>query len=170
MIKGYPVESIYAYIELLNAVVGKTNTTMLTKRMLEIQYGDEATRVYYLETIETILDISKKYNYHNIIIDPIYQQILNASYSKDWRVRVHAICALVWMLESRYREAIWFRLSEVIDNDIFEIKVALLSRLKVSDVKSDKLDYIFEKAQSDTNYWVRKIARDYTDNDEENEK
>ncbi|MEI3388907.1 MAG: hypothetical protein V8R22_03780 [Lachnospiraceae bacterium] len=61
-------------------------------------------------------------------------------------------------IESEFEEVVLNAICKAMDDETYDIKVSVLSRLKNIQGHEKLVDYIIAKGKVDNHYWVRKIA------------
>ena len=153
---GYGRENLELNFILLQLILHNANEEEIIRNIVQIQNGEIASRKIVLSTIERLL------NYNILILGNeghcLVQYAMSSSYDENYEIRFWAMVVLTRLLNGPYRKLCLERLVEMIDEEPYQNKVGMLSRLEKDDLEDPKIKYIFDKGKSDAHYWVRIVA------------
>lgn len=155
---GYGRENLELNFNLLQLILKDVNEADFIRNIVQIQNGEIASRKIALSTIERLL------NYKILTLENknegcyLVQYAMSSSYDENYEIRFWAIVVLTRLLSGSYRKLCLERLVEMIDEEPYQNKVGMLSRLEKEDLEDPKIKYIFDKGKSDAHYWVRLAA------------
>lgn len=124
----------------------------------QISREDDATRIIILNLLSNVLGCGYinqvQLESQNIIV----YFLLDCSLHQDREVRLFSYISLINICEHNksYSKVILDRLSNAMDGEVYENKVAILSR--INQESSSVTKYIFEKGRVDNHFLVRKKA------------
>lgn len=156
--KGYSRENLALNFNLLQIFLGDINEMELIRNIVQIQNSEINSMKVALKAMERVL------NYNFLTIENktegrcLVQYAVSSSYHENYEIRFWAMAVLTRLLNGSYRQLCLERLVEMIDEEPYQNKVGMLSRLEKEDMKDQKIKYIFDKGKSDAHYWVRMIA------------
>lgn len=155
---GYGRENLELNFNLLNLILGSVNEEKIVRNIVQIQNSEIASRKIALSTIERLLN-------NNILIlenesagQCLVQYAMGSSYDENYEIRFWAMVVLTRLLNGPFRKLCLERLIEMIDEESYQNKVGMLSRLENENLDDPKIKYIFDKGKSDAHYWVRIAA------------
>lgn len=155
---GCSRENLELNFNLLQLILGNVNEMKLIRSIVQIQNSEIASTQVALRTIERLLN----YKFIRIENNPetrcIVQYAVSSSYAENYEVRFWAMIVMIRLLNGSYRQLCLERLVEMIDEESYQNKVGMLSRLEKEDLTDKKIKYIFDKGRSDAHYWVRLVA------------
>lgn len=153
---GYRCENLELNFNLLQLILNRVNEEKLIRNIVQIQNSEIVSKKIALSTIERLL----KYKILTLESESrcLVQYALSSSYDDDYEIRFWAMAVLTRLLSGSYRQLCLERLVEMIDEEPYQNKVGMLSRLEKDDLKDSKIKYIFDKGKSDAHYWVRFVA------------
>lgn len=155
---GYGYENLELNFNLLRLILEDVNETDFIRNIVQIQNSEIASMKIALRTIERLLN-NKIVKIENRNEDRcLVQYVLCSSYAENYEVRFWAMVVLTRLLNGLYRQLCLERLVEMIDEEPYQSKVGMLSRLEEDDLEDQKIKYIFDKGKSDAHYWVRMAA------------
>lgn len=155
---GYSCENLELNFNLLQMILGNVNEMDLIRNIVQIQNSEIASVKITLRTIERLL------NYKFLTIEDqfegrcLVQFAVSSSYAENYEIRFWAMVVLTRLLNGSYRQLCLERLVEMIDEESYQNKVGMLSRLEKENLEDQKIKYIFDKGKSDAHYWVRMVA------------
>ncbi len=153
---GYGRENLELNFNLLKLILHSANEKEIIRNIVQIQNSEIASRKIVLSTIERLL------NYNILILGNeghcLVQYAMSSSYDENYEIRFWAMVVLTRLLNGPYRKLCLERLVEMIDEEPYQNKVGMLSRLEKDNLGDPKIKYIFDKGKSDAHYWVRIVA------------
>ncbi len=156
---GYSRENLELNFNLLQLILKDVDEVNFICNIVQIQNSEIASRKIALSTIEKLL------NYRILTLDNrnesrcLVQYAMSSSYAENYEVRFWAMTVLTRLLSGPYRQLCLKRLVEMMDEEPYQNKVGMLSRLEKDDLEDKKIKYIFNKGKSDAHYWVRMVAK-----------
>lgn len=155
---GYGRENLELNLNLLQLILNDTDEEELIRNIVQIQNSEIASRKIALSTIERLLN-SKSLKLENENEGRcLIQFTMSSSYDENYEIRFWSMAVLTRLLNGPYRKLCLERLVEMIDEEPYQNKVGMLSRLKNDKLEDPKIKYIFDKGKSDAHYWVRIAA------------
>lgn len=155
---GYGRENLELNLNLIQLILNDANEEELIRNIVQIQNSEIASRKIALSTIERLLN-SKSLKLENENEGRcLVQFTMSSSYDENYEIRFWAMAVLTRLLNGPYRKLCLERLVEMIDEEPYQNKVGMLSRLKNDNLEDPKIKYIFDKGKSDAHYWVRIVA------------
>ncbi len=155
---GYGRENLELNFNLLQLILKDVNEANFIRSIVQIQNSEIASRKIALSTIGRLL------NYKILLLDNksedrcLVQYAMSSSYAENYEIRFWAMVVLTRLLNGSYRQLCLERFVEMIDEEPYQNKVGMLSRLEKEDLEDPKIKYIFDKGKSDAHYWVRMVA------------
>lgn len=155
---GYGRENLELNFNLLQLILKNVNEIEFIHNIVQIQNSEIASKKIALSTIERLL------NYKILTFESeeagrsLVQYAMSSSYDENYEIRFWAMVVLTRLLDGTYRQLCLERLVEMIDQEPYQNKVGMLSRLEKDDLEDQKIRYIFDKGKSDAHYWVRMVA------------
>lgn len=153
---GYGRENLELNFNLLQLILNCANEEELIRNIVQIQNSGIASRKIALGTIERLLKNNILYLGNEGCC--LVQYAMSSSYDENCEIRFWAIVVLTRLLNGPYRKLCLERLVEMIDEEPYQNKVGMLSRLEKDNLDDPKIKYIFDKGKSDAHYWVRIVA------------
>ena len=125
---------------------------------VQVLKEDDYTIINVLDTISVFFNS----NLHMVInYTDIYPIILFLANSKEKDIRFHTIKILVELSKVIDSEEILKLLSKMMDDEIADIKIAILTRVRKISGNKKMHNIIYQKARVDNHYLVRKVAEKY---------
>lgn len=155
---GYGRENLELNFNLLQLILKDVNEADFIRNIVQIQNGEIASRKIALCTIERLLDYKILTLENKNEACYLVQYAISSSYDENYEIRFWAMVVLTRLLSGSYRQLCLERLVEMIDEEPYQNKVGMLSRLEKDDLEDPKIKYIFDKGKSDAHYWVRLVA------------
>ena len=146
---------------LLEACFGKWHTDEMLVKIAVITQSDFEI-IKSLQCIETLLNNFEMSKIDKSMLMTITQYVISMSVHKERDIRYHS-AKLLLLLCKFDLEAPILQLSKMMDNDIYEIKIAIIAGIKsISGGNKEIVKYIVQKGRIDNHYLVRKKANDIT--------
>jgi len=155
---GYSRENLELNFHLLQLILGNNSEMELIRNIVQIQNGEIASMKITLRTIERLLNHKFLTIENKTEARCLVQYAISSSYVENYEIRFWAMAVMTRLLNGAYRQLCLERLVEMIDEEPYQNKVGMLSRLGKDDLTDKKIKYIFEKGRSDAHYWVRLAA------------
>ena len=138
-----------------NNAMGRMGKEELITSFVQVLKEDDYTIINALDTISVFFNS----NLHMVInYTDIYPIILFLVNSKEKDIRFHAIKILVELSKVIDSEEILKILSKMMDDEIADIKIAILTRARKISGNKKKHNIIYQKGRVDNHYLVRKVA------------
>lgn len=128
-------------------ILGNVNEMDLIRNIVQIQNSEIASIKITLRTIEKLL------NYKFLTLENqfegrcLVQFAVSSSYAENYEIRFWAMVVLTRLLNGSYRQLCLERLIEMIDEEPYQNKVGMLSRLGKEDLEDQKIKYILIKVK-----------------------
>lgn len=153
----------FCYLLLMFLFKGKVNK-QITEFIYSINQEDSYILLSTLKLIDEFLNDLGEETISNELIEIIMHFSIMMLNHKEIDVRFYSIKCLITLSNySKYQNLILSQLSKVMDNGTYQMKVAIVSRLKyINETDGDYKESILLKAKADNNYWVRKLADENT--------
>lgn len=153
---GYRRINLEINFNFLQLILNCVSEEELICNIVKIQNGEIVSKKIVLSTMERLLN-------NNILIlgdegRCLVQYAMSSSYDENYEIRFWAMVVLTRLLNGTFRKLCLERLAEMIDEEPYQNKVGMLSRLEMDDLDDPKIKYIFDKGKSDAHYWVRIAA------------
>ena len=111
-----------------------------------------------LECVSKYLDQNKL---PKEVLDVFIAMVLGLSYNNEKDIRFYSITILYKISKYDYQSIILNHFSKMMDNEIADIKLAIISRVKKIEITEDNketIHAILQKGRIDNHYWVRKCV------------
>lgn len=146
---------------LLEACFGKWYTDEMLVKIAVITQSDFEI-IKSLQCIETLLNNFEMSKIDKSMLMTITQYVISMSVHKERDIRYHSV-KLLLLLCNFDLEAPILQLSKMMDNNTYEIKIAIIAGIKsISGGNKEIVKYIVQKGRIDNHYLVRKKANDIT--------
>ena len=147
---------LFAY-ELLKHALEKSNSFII--QLFNLSVADDYDIIVCLKLLDSVFE-NTECNLSDEITIVILQLAIALSSHKETDIKFFSIKLLIWLTNSKYAKEALDRLSQCFDVGTFEIKAAILYRIKKIHGDSSIVDFIKQKAAIDPNYLVRSILCD----------
>ena len=157
LLKAYSYDYFCLEFECLQSMTIGLDDSIVINTLARMGKSDTAVMISAAKFFAELLQYEKREILTKTLFYSIVQFIVSLSYDKNTTVRFHAMVGLVRLFETEYKELAIGRLTGMMDSEVYQNKVGLLSRMKKYKGTED-VDYLFRKGQADNHFWVRTIA------------
>lgn len=156
-IKGYSYDFLCLEFACLQSITIGLGDSIVVNTLARIGNSETSVMISAAKFCAELLQYGKKEIFSGTMLNYIVQFIVSLSYDRNTTVRFYAMIGLVKLYETDYKELAIGRLTGMMDNEVYQNKVGLLSRMKKHRGTED-VEYLFRKGQADNHFWVRTIA------------
>lgn len=148
---------MFAYNFLL-LFVDEYDVEQVVSNIAKIESMRDADIITCLSLISSLSDVIDYRNYSDEITISLFQLCISLQDHKERDIKYLSTKCLTSLTNSKYTKLVLKALSECMDYENSEIKIAIIRQLKNFNCDSTIKDYIIQKASIDNNYLVRIIA------------
>lgn len=141
-------------------VLKKEHMEILYDILLSNQDEDYIT-ISYLLSFYSLFDGFDFQNLDNTSLSLIVQFVINMSYHKELEIRTWSVMNFSFLINTSFKSLILKRMSNMVDNDVFKIKIRILNIIKNSNLQSEEYaKHIIQKTKIDNHYLIRKFTEE----------
>lgn len=139
-----------------------TDLTTVEQAMLNILLVNAMEECDIIACLSFLSRLSEKIDYKKLpdeIVAALFQLCVSLQRQKERDIKYLSTKCLISLVNSKYQQIVLKQLSNCMDGENPEMKIAIVCQVKLLKCDSSIKDYILQKATIDNNYIVRDIAR-----------
>ena len=139
-----------------------TDLTTVEQAMLNILLVNAMEECDIIACLSFLSRLSEKIDYKKLpdeIVAALFQLCVSLQRQKERDIKYLSTKCLISLVNSTYQQIVLKQLSNCMDGENPEMKIAIVCQVKLLKCDSSIKDYILQKATIDNNYIVRDIAR-----------
>lgn len=149
---------------MLQLCFNKYDFSDVLSKMAIFSQKSETEIINSFETLKTFLYNVNYDKLEDRVLSTILQYSIGLSSHEEKDIRLQATRIIVLLCKSKYKELALNQLSKMMDNEIYQIKIAIIYGLYELDFKDNtKKDYIIKKGLVDNHYLIRMAANETKD-------
>lgn len=146
---------------MLKVCFGKYDLGEFLSTMANFAHQNDYDIIKAMQCLETLLYNIDFEKMDESVLTVITQFTISMSIHKEKNVRLYSVRALFLLCRSKLRSLALLQLSKMMDNDIYEVKIAILSKIKKISIENGEIvKYINQKGRIDNHFLVRKTTQD----------
>lgn len=156
--RGYNESSLQVVYQFWKMFTNQSDELSVIEVFASIARNDTSEIITVLSLLHGLLTEAEKLGLSVIHSKYMLQFLLEFSRNQNSDVRFYAYISLIKIMNinPECEGLVLARLSEAMDGEVYNNKVAILSRL--SKKKEKKIQYIISKGKVDNHFWVRDVA------------
>lgn len=139
-----------------------TDLTTVEQAMPDILFVNAMEERDIIACLSFLSRLSEKIDYKKLpdeIVAALFQLCVSLQRQKERDIKYLSTKCLISLVNSKYQQIVLKQLSNCMDGENPEMKIAIVRQVKLLKCDSSIKDYILQKATIDNNYIVRDIAR-----------
>ncbi len=148
-------------VSLLKILVSKKEHIEILYDILLSNQNEDYVIISYLMSFYSLFDGFDFQKLDKTSLSLIVQFVINMSYHKELEIRTWSVMNFSFFINTSFKSLILKRMSSMIDNDVFKIKIRVLNIIKNSNLQNEEYaKHIIQKTKIDNHYMIRKFTEE----------